>query len=124
MAEPELSPAHCAAVIRDEVARIRSGLARIEGELASFENAQRPSAASRARPERYQRVLVDVYERGGRVGVDAAAFAAIGAVYGYDPRGLGGFFTGGRAPLRRVDDRVGLTVYGEQLVDEYLSRLG
>jgi hypothetical protein len=35
---------------------------------------------------------------------------------------MGGFFTGARAPLRRIDDRVRLTAQGEQLLDGFLSR--
>jgi hypothetical protein len=122
---PATEVAHAIAAIRTEVGRMRSSLVQIEQGLAVLEAAEQPtSASSRPRPERYLRVLVDVYERGGRHGVDPDGLAAIGSAYRYDRRGLGGFFTGTRAPLRRVDGRVVLTPHGEHLVDVYLSELG
>lgn len=112
------------ASIRSEISRMRSGLGRIERDLSVLELGPRSAAASlRERPERYLRVLVDVYDRGGRHGLDADTFAAVGAAHEYDRRGLGGFFTGRMAPLRRDHGRVALTPYGEQLVDLYLQRL-
>jgi hypothetical protein len=111
------------ASIRTELARVRSSVSRIERGLNELEASERGAGATRRRPERYLRVLIDVYERGGRHGVDPVEWAAIGNRHGYDRRGLGGFFTGGRAPLRRTDDRVALTTYGERLVDEYLAGL-
>jgi hypothetical protein len=122
--EPSVDPAHSLAAIRDEVLRLRSGLARIEAELAALERSEGRGGPSRARPERYLKVLVAVYERGGRHGVDPEAFGAIGGEHGYDRRGLGGFFTGARAPLRRAGGRITLTPYGEHLVDVYLGGLG
>jgi hypothetical protein len=112
---------HALATIRTELARVRSSVSRIERALNDLEAGER--AAVRRRPERYLRVLVDVYERGGRHGVDVDEWAGIGQRHGYDRRGLGGFFTGGRAPLRHIDDLVVLTTYGERLVDEYLVGL-
>lgn len=114
---------HALASIRSELARVRSSVGRIERGLNDLEAGERGSAAVRRRPERYLRVLVDVYERGGRHGVDADEWSAIGQRHGYDRRGLGGFFTGGRAPLRRTGDHVLLTVHGERLVDDYLAGL-
>lgn len=111
------------ATIRTELARVRSSVSRIERALNELEANDRASAMVRRRPERYLRVLLDVYERGGRHGVGSEEWAAVGQRHGYDRRGLGGFFTGGRAPLRRTDDHVVLTVHGERLVDEYLVGL-
>ena len=119
---PDEAGQHAVAAIRTELARVRSSVSRIERALNDLEADER-AAAVRRRPERYLRVLVDVYERGGRHGVDPDEWAAIGQRHGYDRRGLGGFFTGGRAPLRRTDDHVVLTVHGERLVDEYLVGL-
>lgn len=117
--------AQAIASIRAELARLRSGLVRIDENLDSIEAAgQRSPEPARARPERYLRVLVDVYERGGQHGVDPEGLAAIGRAYGYDRRGLGGFFTGQRAPLSNADGRVRLTPSGQHLVDLYLHRLG
>lgn len=116
-------PQQALASIRTELARVRSSLGRIERGLGELEASELDSAGARRRPERYLRVLLDVYERGGRHGVASDEWAAIGRQHGYDRRGLGGFFTGGRASLRKVDDRVLLTVYGERLVDEYLAGL-
>ena len=121
---PATDPAQAIASIRAEVGRLRSGLLRLEENLDALELAglQSPEP-DRQRPERYLRVLVDVYEHGGQHGVDGDGLAAIGSAYGYDRRGLGGFFTGRRAPLRRVEGRVTLTPYGQHLVDVYLHRL-
>lgn len=117
-------PVQALASIRSELAQLRAGVGRIERDLAILDASQRTLGhAARERPERYLRVLVDVYDRGGRPGVDPEGFAAIGVAHGYDRRGLGGFFTGGRAPLRRDHGQIRLTPYGEQLVDLYLQRL-
>lgn len=102
---------------------MRSAVSRIERGLGELEAGEGGSSRTARKPERYLRALVEVYERGGRHGVSAQEWSAIGSRLGYDRRGLGGFFTGGRAPLRHAHDRVALTVYGERLVDEYLSRL-
>jgi hypothetical protein len=115
-------PQHALAAIRAELARVRSSVSRIERDLNELEVTEHDSA-TRRRSERYLRVLVDVYERGGRHGVDPQEWSAIGGRHGYDRRGLGGFFTGGKAALRRVDGRVLLTAHGERLVDGYLAGL-
>lgn len=116
--------AQAIASIRAEVGRLRSSLLRLEENVDALElSRQQAPEPDRERPERYLRVLVDVYERGGQHGVDADGLAAIGRAYGYDSRGLGGFFTGRRAPLRRVEGRVTLTPHGQHLVDLYLHRL-
>ncbi len=121
---PAADPAEAIASIRAELGRLRSGLVRVEQSLDALELAgQRSREPDRERPERYLKVLVDVYEHGGQHGVDADGLAAIGSAYGYDRRGLGGFFTGRRAPLRRMDGRVTLTPHGQHLVDVYLHRL-
>lgn len=112
--------------IRAELRRLRAGLARAEEGLAAIEREQAPArrpSQERARPERYLRLLVDVYERGGRLGLDSDAFGALGADYGYDRRGLGGFFRGERAPLALVEGRVRLTAEGARLVDAQLREL-
>jgi hypothetical protein len=114
---------HALASIRMELERVRSSVSRIERGLSELEASERATATARRRTERYLRVLVDVYERGGRHGVALGEWAAIGSRHGYDRRGLGGFFTGVRAPLRRIDERVVLTAYGERLVDGYLAGL-
>jgi len=123
-APAESDPAQAIASIRAELARVRSSLVRLEDSLDTIEGSGQASREpARERPERYLRVLVDVYERGGQHGVDAEGLAAVGRAHGYDRRGLGGFFTGRRAPLRRSDDRVALTPHGQHLVDVYLHRL-
>lgn len=108
------------AALRAEVARLRRGLDRVEAALGRLDAPPSPEAAARARPERYYRLLVDLYERGRR-GVDAEAFARLGRQRGYDARGLGGFFVGGRAPLRRQEGRVVLTPEGQRLLDDHLG---
>ncbi|HLI59065.1 MAG TPA: hypothetical protein VKV21_05315 [Solirubrobacteraceae bacterium] len=122
---PELDPPPCAreavAAIRGELGTLRASIDRIERRLGNLEAAPgRPSAAP-PRSERYLRVLVEVYERGGQPGVDSETLALIGRSHGYDRRGLGGFFTGARAPLERLGDRVRLTPSGEALMAAYLE---
>jgi len=104
---------------RTELRRVRAGLERIDSLLNSLETPPTPSR-SRNRPERYYLLLVDVYERGRR-GVDTERFAALGRRRGYDARGLGGFFIGDRAALRRTDQHVTLTTEGHRLVTSFLS---
>jgi hypothetical protein len=120
----QADPAQTLASVRAELAKVRSSVARIERDLGLLDATQRGAGGGgRERPDRYLQVLVDVYDRGGRHGLDSDGFAAVGERHGYDRRGLGGFFTGGRAPLRRDHERILLTPYGEQLVDLYLQRL-
>jgi hypothetical protein len=110
--------------VRAELEHIRTCVRRIERALDELEaSAEDARVGARERPERYLRLLVDVYDRGGRHGVDPPAWAEIGRRHGYDRRGLGGFFTGARAPLLHDGERVRLSVHGERLVDSYLSRL-
>jgi hypothetical protein len=111
------------AAIRDELETVRAGLRRIEAQVGMLEQ-QEPQAQTKERPRRYYEVLAAVYDRGGRRGLDADAFGHVGELHGYDRRGLGGFFTGVRAPLRRHEDRVTLSVYGERLLDSFLQDLG
>jgi hypothetical protein len=66
---------------------------------------------------RWLRVLTRVEELGGRVTPDE--WRDIGAEFGYDPRGLGGFFRGANASMRiDGEDRV-LTDQGARVLDEF-----
>lgn len=106
------------AIVRREISRLREGLDRVEAALG---RVGADSAPARTRPERYYRLLVHVYEH-GRQGLPSAQFAPLGRTLGYDARGLGGFFVGTRAPLRRGEDGVLLlTTEGHRLVEEYLG---
>lgn len=105
---------------RSEVARLRQSLDRVESALAGLDAAAATSAGRTNRPDRYFRLLIDVYER-GRHGVEPTTFSDLGRARGYDARGLGGFFVGHRAPLRRSSERVTLTPEGLRLLDEYLA---
>lgn len=109
--------------VRAELANLRRGLDRVEAALAQTGVSSQASVTTRSRPERYYRLLVDVYER-GRHGLDGTTFASLGRNRGYDARGLGGFFVGSRAPLLRRRERVVLTPEGHQLVDRYLRGIG
>jgi hypothetical protein len=122
-AHPAEDPQHAVASIRTELARVRASVERIERGLSDLEASEPTTGRGRRRPERYLRVLVDIYELGGRHGVSGEEWTAIGNRHGYDRRGLGGFFTGARAPLHQVDSRIALTVQGERLVDQYLATL-
>jgi hypothetical protein len=120
---PDVDASHAFSAIHAELTRLRAGLTRIDEAVSALEREHRPSAPVRERPVRYLRVLVAVYDIGGRLGVDAETFAAIGAEHGYNRRGLGGFFTGTRAPLRRSEGRIMVTPQGEYLIDLYLHQL-
>jgi hypothetical protein len=106
--------------LRAELRKLRSALDRFEGELDRLEQED-SGKAPRIRPVRYYRVLVAVYERGVH-GITSEEFADLGRAHGYDRRGLGGYFAGGRAPLRLTEGRVALTTEGSRLVREYLER--
>jgi len=112
-----------AAAIRAELPKLRAALARIEEAVEQLPREGPRAAVARERPERYFRVLVDVYERGGRHGIARDLLGEIGERHGYDRRGLGGFFAGDRAPLRFVADRARLTAEGLSLVDGYLREV-
>ncbi len=110
-----------ASAIRAEIRRVRTSLSRIEEAIGRLSSPPARSAVERERPERYYRVLIGVYELGGRHGIAADELGAVGRQHGYDRRGLGGFFAGARAPLQTVDGRVRLTPEGLRLVDVYLA---
>lgn len=107
-----------------ELETARASLARLERALSEFASRAPGGAAprERSRPARYYRVLLCVYEQ-GRQGIDRETFNRVGAANDYDPRGLGGFFVGARAALRRETDRVRLTEEGQRLLDEWLETL-
>lgn len=106
------------AMMRAELRRVQTRLARIDADLAQLQRAE-PAAASRPRAERYYQLLLAIYEH-GRHGVDATQLGQLGATYDYDRRGLGGFFAGRRAPLRMNADRVHLSPEGERLLERHL----
>jgi hypothetical protein len=110
---------HLIAGLRAEIARLRDGLERVDETLVSLER-ERAAPGARKRPDRYYEVLLDVYER-GRHGADGDTFGQLGRRRGYDARGLGGFFVGSRAPLRREDGRVVLTGEGHRVLSAYLD---
>jgi hypothetical protein len=114
----ELDPV---ALIHAELDSVRISAIRIERALGQLDQARERAAVLRDRPERYLRVLVEVYERGGQHGVQPDVLAAIGDRYGYDRRGLGGFFTGTRAPLTRISGLIRLSPQGARLMDAYLE---
>ena len=113
-----------AVAIRAELKTLRASLTRIEDALQRLpQPPSRRPAVERDRPERYFRLLVSVYERGGRPGIAADELGEIGREEGYDRRGLGGFFAGARAPLQLADGRARLTAEGLRLVDRYLHEV-
>jgi len=81
------------AVLRAELARLRSGVDRVESGLARLGTTPPAASAARVRPARYYEVLVDV-------------------------------FVGGKAALRREQDRVRLSPEGHRLLAEYLHGTG
>jgi hypothetical protein len=107
------------AMMRAELRRVQTRLARIDADLAQLQRVE-PTPTSRPRAERYYQLLLAIYEH-GRHGVDAAQLGILGADYDYDRRGLGGFFAGRRAPLRLTGERVHLTPEGERLLERHLQ---
>ncbi len=116
-AEPSGTPD--IAMMRAELRRVQTRLARIDADLAQLQRAE-PTSTGRPRAERYYQLLLAIYEH-GRHGVDAAQLGVLGATYDYDRRGLGGFFAGRRAPLRMTGERVHLTPEGERLLEGHLQ---
>jgi hypothetical protein len=65
-------------------------------------------------------VLVEVHKRGGIV--TRSEWIEIGAKYGYDPRGLGGFFTGSEPSMTSIaGQRKALTDRGRRDAEDYLG---
>lgn len=112
-------PASTVSTIRSELEVLRRAVSRIETQLATLERED-PGTPAKERPRRYYEVLADVYDQGGRLGLDFEAFGRVGERHGYDRRGLGGFFTGARAPLRRKEGTVVLSPFGEGMLDSFL----
>ena len=68
---------------------------------------------------RWRRMLTLVEERGGKV--SGSEWATLGKQCGYDPRGLGGFYVGANASMKRTkstDERV-LTTAGRRYLEKY-----
>lgn len=118
----DLVPPSAVSTIRAELETVRAAVGRIETQLAGLEQDE-PAPPGKERPRRYYEVLADVYDRGGRKGLEIEEFGRVGDRHGYDRRGLGGFFTGARAPLRRQDGSVFLSPVGERMLDSFLMAL-
>ena len=66
-----------ASAIRAEIRRVRTSLSRIEEAIGRLSSPPVRSAVERERPERYYRVLIGVYELGGRHGIAADELGAV-----------------------------------------------
>ena len=67
-------------------------------------------------------VWYEIYIRGGAI--DRSELRKIGRMYGYDPRGLGGFFAGDEPSLRytgKEKDKIVLERWAEKYVEDYLD---
>jgi hypothetical protein len=67
-------------------------------------------------------LLSEVLEAGGAVSIDQ--WRQIGRRRGYDPRGLGGFFSGKRPAMRAEGDLRVLTRYGQDDVSRWRAAYG
>lgn len=67
--------------------------------------------------ERWLHLLTMVEAAGGRV--PSAEWGRLGRLCGYDPRGLGGFFTGGSPSMEADGDDRLITARGIAHLDEY-----
>lgn len=101
-------------------------VSRMEQKLRAVEHAvgqlrqEFEALSSGSTNERWIRLLTMVEQAGGRV--TSAEWGRLGVLCGYDPRGLGGFFTGGEPSMvADGDDRV-LTARGHAYLDEYGRR--
>lgn len=106
--------------IRAELDAVRSSVESIERELSTLEGGV-PPAPTRPRPARYWQLLIEIYERGPH-GISTAELDQLAGRYGYDRRGLNGYFAGARAPLCTDGSRIRLTVAGQHLVHEQLRQ--
>jgi hypothetical protein len=120
-AQDDTPDATAFAAIRGQLAALREGLDRIEGDLRVLERRQR-TVVERPRPARFYEVLVGVYEHGIH-GIGDQALNLLAGEQGYERRGLNGFFTGARAALARSGGRVVLTPEGQRLVEVHLRQV-
>jgi hypothetical protein len=95
----------------------RTGLDRLEAVVERDSRGDAPAAPQPPAGEedayrRWWSLLADVEARGGRMTADG--FRALARRHGYDPRGVGGFFSGANATMRREDDVVELTAVGRR----------
>jgi hypothetical protein len=102
-------------VTRRLIDQARSALDRLEEHLGGGEDGLDPSVPQPPIGQeeiwrRWWSLLSAVAARGGTM--DATEFRRLGVEHGYDPRGLGGFFGGQNATMRREGETVELTASG------------
>ncbi|HSI30265.1 MAG TPA: hypothetical protein VK951_02940 [Miltoncostaeaceae bacterium] len=73
-----------------------------------------PPAGEEASYRRWWSLLADVEARGGRMSADE--FRELAQRHDYDPRGVGGFFSGPNSTMSREGDTVELTPRGRREV--------
>lgn len=92
---------------------------KLERALTELREALEAEDEPFAGDARWRRMLTLVEERGGRV--SRSEWSALGKQVGYDPRGLGGFYVGANASMRRnkaTDERV-MTAAGRRYLNKY-----
>jgi hypothetical protein len=73
-----------------------------------------PPAGEEEATRRWWSLLADVEARGGRMSADE--FRELATLHDYDPRGVGGFFSGPNSTMARDGDTVELTPRGRREV--------
>jgi hypothetical protein len=95
----------------------RAGLDRLEAILEPDGQggglvAPQPPPGEEESLRRWWSLLADVEARGGRL--SAEEFRELARSHGYQPRGVGGFFSGANATMRREGDIVEITARGRR----------
>lgn len=102
------------------IARMESTLDRLRQQLNELKAIVSPNVNALDWWDRRCHVLVDVYQHDGVVTADE--WYSIGEKYGYDRRGLGGFFAGNSPSMTQIaGGRHALTEAGRRDAEEYVE---
>ena len=98
--------------------RVQRALRNVERAVAELREAMEAKTGEQDDDKRWLRLLTKVEAAGGTVSADT--WPGLGAVVGYDPRGLGGFYRGAGASMRmNPNDSRSLTEVGKKCLDQY-----
>jgi hypothetical protein len=95
--------------VLDSVRDAKNAIEKVEAQLLTM-GGKEPKDIVATLPEHRQarvRVWKEIHEKGGFVTKEE--LHKIGQKYGFDPRGLGGFFVGDSSLVYLADGKVGLT---------------
>jgi len=106
---------------RKHLEAAKAALKRLEEHLEGV-TMERASGQPDARTARWWRILDEVDQLGGALTVED--WRALGLRHGYNPKGLGGFFTGAEPSMRSEADMRALTDAGRRWLTMWRSRFG